>query len=202
MKKNLLLILSFLLISCCGYSQVNFGVKSGINIATVKDINSDPKNRIGWYAGCSAYIPMYMKFFFQPEILFSTKGYSDIGSLNETKKTATRLNYITAPLLFGYKIDHKTSLFFGPEIGYLTSAYQKTPYNEIFDVSHNFPVKFDIELDVGLNYKITKNAGIEIRYAYGFKNMYLTDAAGVRIGEALAGNRVFQIGGFYSFSVK
>jgi len=30
--------------------------------------------------------------------------------------------------------------------------------------------------------------------------MYSTDAAGTRIGEKLAGNRVFQIGAFYSFS--
>ncbi len=54
-------------------------------------------------------------------------------------------------------------------------------------------------MDIGLKYEIVKNAGIEIRYTYGFKNMYVTDAVGTRIGEVLAGNRVFQIGGYYTF---
>ena len=194
-----LLSISFILFSNLSYSQVSFAVKSGINIATVKDINSDPKNRVGWYAGGVANIPLHKKFFLEPELLFSAKGYSGFANLNDTKKTPVRLNYITAPILVGYKIDNKTTLFVGPEIGYLVSVYYETPYNETFNVSNNFPVKLDIELDIGLKYEIVKNAGIEIRYTYGFKNMYITDAVGVRIGEALAGNRVFQIGGFYSF---
>ena len=197
--KKLLICFAFSLIGYLGYSQLSFGVKSGINIATVKDINSDPKNRLGWYAGGLVDIPFHKKFFLQPEILFSAKGYSGFASLNDTKKTPVRLNYITAPVLFGYKIDNKTSLFVGPEIGYLLSVYYETPYHETFDVTNNFPVKLDIELDIGLKYEIVKNAGIEIRYSYGFKNMYVTDAVGTRIGEVLAGNRVFQIGGYYSF---
>jgi hypothetical protein len=73
------------------------------------------------------------------------------------------------------------------------------PNQENFNVSNNYPVKLDIGLDIGLNYNILNNLGVEIRYNYGFKNMYRTDADGIRIGESLAGNRVFQIGGFYSF---
>ncbi len=99
----------------------------------------------------------------------------------------------------GYKIDKKTSLLFGPEIGYLFSAYSLFPNKEKFNFSKNYPVKFDLGLDIGLGYKILNKLGVEIRYNYGLKNIYRTDAAGVRVVERLAGNRVFQIGGFYSF---
>ena len=197
--KIFLFSFSLLLIGYTCYSQVGFGVKSGINIGTTKDINSDPKNRLGWYAGGLANIPMYKKIFLQPEFLFSVKGYRYIGNLNETAKTALRLNYLTTPILLGYKIDTKTSLFFGPEIGYLLSAYSVWPNKERFNVSDRFPVKLDFGLDIGLNYKVLNKVGLEIRYNYGFKNMYRTDAVGVRFGERLAGNRVFQIGGFYYF---
>lgn len=200
--RKIIFTISFLVLAYFGYSQVSFGLKSGTNIATVKDINRDPKNRVGWYGGAFLTTPIYKKIFFQPELLFSAKGYSDYGTPNVTKKTAVRLNYITAPLLFRYKIDHKTSLFLGPEFGYLLSVYQKTPFNQTYNLYYNFPVKLDIEMAVGLNYKILTNAGIEIRYTYGFKNIYTRDNAGVRFGDLLAGNRVFQLGAFYSFFVK
>lgn len=91
--KQLLICIVFLLIKYSCYSQVSFGIKSGINIATTKDINSDPKNRVGWYTGSFAQITLSKKIFLQPELLFSTKGYRYIGNLNESKKTALRLNY-------------------------------------------------------------------------------------------------------------
>lgn len=40
-----------LIFSTFSYSQVTFGVKSGINIATTKDLITFPKNRLGWYGG-------------------------------------------------------------------------------------------------------------------------------------------------------
>jgi hypothetical protein len=185
--------------STISYGQVKFGIKSGINIATVKDLNIDPHNRIGWYGGGFANIAVRGKFFFHTELLFSTKGYRFEGNIINNKKTAERLNYITLPVLLGYKIDHKTSFFLGPEIGYLLSVYSKTPYNELFDVSNSFPVKVDIELTAGLNYEILRNISLEIRYTYGLKNMYSLDGQGMRIGYEYAGNRVFQMGLRFNF---
>lgn len=197
--KKILFSFSLTLISYLSYCQISFGVKSGINIATTKDIITFPKNRIGWYVGGIANIPIHKNIFLQPELLFSTKGYRYIdGAFGST--TSRRLNYIAVPILLDYKIDQKLSLLFGTEIGYLLSAQLIFSNNERFNISKNYPVKLDVGLDIGLNYKIVRRIGIEIRYNYGFKNMYTTDAAGNRIGEAWGGNRVFQIGGFYSLN--
>ena len=46
--KKILFSFSLTLISYLSYCQISFGVKSGINIATTKDIITFPKNRIGW----------------------------------------------------------------------------------------------------------------------------------------------------------
>ena len=197
MKKNLLLILSFLLISCCGYSQVNFGIKSGINIATTKDLIAFPKNRIGWYAGGFAAIPLQKKFFLQPELLYSSKGNGE--KEYAALKTVFSFNYLNVPILFGYNIDNKTSLVFGPEFGYLTSAHMIFSDNDNENVSKSYSPKFDAGLDIGLNYSMFKNIGIEVRYNYGFRILYYIDGAGVSHTENKAGNRVFQIGANYLF---
>jgi hypothetical protein len=199
--KKIPLMLVFLFAGYFGYSQLAFGIKSGANLATIKGSNVDPKYRVGWYVGGLMNISIYKKLFIQPELLFSAKGggyYDNIGQINHLKSTI-RLNYFTASVLFNYKFDCNTSLFLGPEVGYLVSAYNVLWGKQKFNVSDNYPVKFDVGVDVGLDYKLTKNVGIEIRYNYGFRNMFVTDATGTRIGWSYAGNRVFQLGAFYSF---
>ncbi len=185
----------------CGYSQVSFGVKSGINIATTEGLYAYPKNRIGWYAGGFAAIPLYKKFFLQPELLYSSKGDRTLYQAGADSKSVTRLNFINIPILFGYKIDKKTSVVFGPEFGYLESAQLKYS-SEFMNVSKNYPPKFEVGLDVGINYSITKKIGAEVRYNYGFNTLYSVDAVGNRYGDIKGGNRVFQIGLNYTFSNK
>jgi hypothetical protein len=192
MKQFSLLLLLFSL-STISYSQVALGVKSGINIATVKDLSTFPKNRIGWYGGAFARIPIKRKFFFQPEILFSSKGYK-FNDLADGEKVSVRLNYVTLPIFLGYKIDHKTKVLLGAEGGYLVKASLDQGK---FDISNTFPQKFDVAMAIGLEYDLIKQLGIEIRYNYGFKTFYQTDAVGNRGSESLAGNRVFQMGFFY-----
>jgi hypothetical protein len=192
MKKRFVILL-ILFINYSGYSQVSFGAKSGINIATTKGLIAYPKNRIGWYAGGFATIPFSKKFFLQPELLYSSKGHRSNGLIGDSKMN-TRLSYLNAPILLGYKIDRKTSLSFGPAIGYLASAHIAVSNNEILDVSKNYPPKFDVSLLIGLNYLIKKNIGIEARYDYGLNTLYSIDAVGNRYSNTKGANRVFQIG--------
>ena len=68
--QKLPLIFSFLFISYnFSYAQVAIAIKSGINIATVKDLVAFPKNRVGWYAGVQAKFKVSSKilFHFRPK---------------------------------------------------------------------------------------------------------------------------------------
>lgn len=201
--KKLFVILLLLFINYSGYSQVSFGAKSGINIATTKNLIAYPKNRIGWYAGGFATIPFRKKFFLQPELLYSSKGHRAIIDYSQIQlpdfKSSIRLNYLNALILLGYHIDHKTSLAFGPELGYLTSTHMVIDDNENFNVSKNYPTKFDAGFDVEINYKIVNTVGIEALYHYGFNTLYSTDAVGNRSNQTKGANRVFQIGLNYIF---
>lgn len=196
--KKVLFGFAFSLIGYLGYSQVDFGVKSGINIATTKDFIAFPKNRLGWYAGGFAKIPVHKRLFFQPELLYSSKGNGE--KKYTAVKTVFSFNYLNALILLGYNIDHKTSLVFGPELGYLTSARMIYDNNGSENVTKNYPPKFDIGLDVGLSYRIIKNVGVEVRYNYGFNTLYSVDAVGNRNIETKGANRVFQIGFTYMFN--
>jgi hypothetical protein len=195
--KKLLFCFSLLLIGYVCFSQVNFGVKSGINIATTKDLIAYPKNRLAWHAGGFAKIPFHKKFFFQPELLYSTKG-NGVNQIGDPK-TVFRFNYLNIPILLGYKIDHKTSVVFGPELGYLVSAHLIIAKTQNLKVSKNYPPKFDAGFDVGFFYVLTKDIGIELRYNCGFKTLYSIDAVGNRYSENKGANRVFQIGVSYLF---
>jgi len=196
--KKLLICFAFSLIGYLGYSQVSFGIKSGINIATTKDLIAYPKNRIGWYAGGIVKIHLKKKIFLQPEIIFSTQGDRSTNQVG-LSNIALRLNYIKVPVLLCYKIDNRTFLFIGPELGYLASAHLAHLGNEIINVSKNYSSKFDAGLDIGLNYKLIKDLIIESRYNYGFKTLYSVDDTGNRNSQINGANRVFQIGFSYIF---
>ncbi len=198
--RKFFLSLSFLLTGYLSYSQINFGVKSGINIATTRDFIEFPKNRVGWYAGGSAKTLLKKRYFLQTELLFSTKG-NGVDQLNPigAPNGVFRFNYLNFPIFLGYKIDHKTSVVFGAEFGYLISAqifYQSVGTTII---SKNIPSKFDAGIDIGLEYNIIKNFGIEVRYNYGLRTFYETDAIGNRTVQTKGANRVFQIGVNYAF---
>ena len=191
--KKLLFSFSLLLIGNLSYSQVSFGVKSGINIATTRDLIAYPRNRLGWYAGGLVKIPINKRIAFEPELYFSAKGnrsYNQIGPLKRT----TRLNYINMPLLINYKIIKNTHLLFGPELGYMTSAQIALSNGEVFNVSSSYHRHFDISLGIGISYTIWKSLGADVRYNYGFNTLYTTDTNGERSSFSNGANRVFEIG--------
>ena len=196
MKKEFLMI-AFLL--SCFYlkGQVFYGVKSGINIATTKDIIAFPKTRLGFHSGFFVSIPLKNKFFLQPELLYSSKGYS-YNDLSDGKTISMRLNYLTLPLLAGYQINKQVSVLSGIEAGYLLKAvnYFNQQKN---DVTNDFPQRFDLGLNVGVLFAITKSIGVDMRYSYGFKNLYQADDFGNPASEKKGANRVFQVGVNYRF---
>lgn len=175
------------------FAQVQFGVKAGGNIATSKDLIAFPKNRVGWYGGVTMELPITRLFFFQPEILFSSKGYKvdqQIGADN----TSVRFNYINIPLLIGYRFEKNSSILLGTELGYLAKARLLIGKENNLDVSEQYPAKFDIAASIGLQHQFVKNMYVEVRYNYGFNMLYSVDAIGQRYSDSRGANRVFQIG--------
>ena len=130
-------------------------------------------------------------------MLYSVKGYRSPATQFSGEATVS-LNYITLPILAGYHATDDLSVFIGPEFGFLTSAKSKIDGSKL-DISKNYR-GFDIGVDIGAAYQLSKSVGVDLRYNYGFKdlmNVIFTDQFGNVTGEGKAGaNRVLQVGVF------
>jgi hypothetical protein len=117
-------------------AKISFAILGGINFQNLngKDNSGDKlKNDmiIGYHAGVNIQIPIAPQFFFQPGLLFTTKGAKKTyGSLTGTFK----LSYIELPLNVIYKATlgkGKFMLGFGPYIGYAIGGKASADYGSI-----------------------------------------------------------------------
>ncbi len=201
MKKFFLIGLGFFFLSS-SYSQVQFGVKGGLNLATVRYIYTDnSKARIGWNAGALAEIPIQDNLLVRPELLYSSKGFAFSAS-GTNNAGSLRLNYIAIPVLFGYRFNSKSKLLLGPEFGFLRKAVSKSSGIST-DMTSSFR-HFDVGFDLGLAYNVTKAIGAEVRYNYGFKDLVnvvsLNDNGDVNGQGKNGANSVIQLGIYYMLS--
>ncbi|RPI76105.1 MAG: PorT family protein [Ignavibacteriales bacterium] len=100
--------------------KMSFALLGGINFQNLngKDINGDKLANdmiLGFHAGVNAQIPIAPEFYFQPGLLFTTKGAKNADG------SSTKLSYIELPLNMVYKAlvgNGKFMLGFGPYLGY------------------------------------------------------------------------------------
>lgn len=195
--KRVILFILIISLSNKTYAQQNFGLRAGINVASTKDVIAYPENKIGWFAG--AYFEQFLtkKFFLHLEAIYSSKGHKTNNNMGG-RFMVHRFNYLSLPILFGYKIDRKTNFFVGPEVSYRLNVSYILGDTK-FDESKYYPAKIDAGISVGLNYKVYKNVGIDIRYTYGFNTIYYVKDDGSRFNDIKGANRIFQIGSFFDF---
>lgn len=104
-------------------AKISFAILGGVNFQNLngKNNNGDKLENdmiIGYHAGVNVQIPLAPQFFFQPGLLFTTKGAK--GTYGPWTGTF-KLSYIELPLNVVYKSQlgkGKIMLGFGPYIGY------------------------------------------------------------------------------------
>jgi hypothetical protein len=106
-----------------GESKVSFAVLGGVNLQNLngKDMTGDKLEndlQVGYHAGVNLQLPVAPEFYFQPGLMFNTKGAKSPGGL----LTPTyKLSYIELPLNFVYKAAVGSGYFmlgFGPYVAY------------------------------------------------------------------------------------
>jgi len=119
------LILIFILSGTMAFSQgtagskTSFAVLGGVNLQNLngKDVNGNKLENdmlIGFHAGVNLQLPVAPEFYFQPGLMFSTKGA-------KISTTSYKLSYIELPLNFVYKALVGNGYFmlgFGPYVAY------------------------------------------------------------------------------------
>src|SRR5690348_16483305 len=125
MRRIFFFIISFLA-AAASFSQVEYGVKGGLNLATVRYLNDDnTKARLGFNAGFFAEVPLQENLFVRPEILYSSKGYA-YSAAQYSREGSVKLNYVAVPLLVGFRPSSKVALMAGPELGFLQKSVSKS----------------------------------------------------------------------------
>ena len=134
-------------------SKISIGVLGGLNYQNLngKDLGGDKLENdmlMGFHGGINIQIPIAPEFYFQPGIIYSSKGakYTS-GSITST----TKLNYIEVPVNMLYKASLGKGFFmlgFGPYVGYGISGNVKTVSGS---VTLNRDVKFKSIVETGDN---------------------------------------------------
>ncbi len=132
-------------------SKMSFGILGGVNMQNLngKDMGGDKLENdmiVGYHAGVNVQVPVAPQFYFQPGLMFSTKGAeSNDGLLTNTYK----LSYVELPLNFVYKASLGSGYFmlgFGPYVAYGIGG--KATY-EGGSVTVESDIEFQKEVEIG-----------------------------------------------------
>lgn len=106
-----------------------FGVKAGLNIASVHGDDADDMLPVGWDSrvafsvGAFTEIPINGMLSFQPELLYAMKGAK---ATVEDVEITWKLSYIEIPMLFKVNVPMagaaRPFLVVGPEVGFKTTS--------------------------------------------------------------------------------
>lgn len=104
-------------------SDFKFGVKAGVNLSNVYDEEGNDfvaENKVGFVGGAFVSIPLGKYIGFQPEVMYSEKGYKATGSniLGSYDYTRTT-TYLDIPLQLQLKPIENLTILAGPQYSYL-----------------------------------------------------------------------------------
>jgi Outer membrane protein beta-barrel domain len=177
---RLLRIVTVLAILCAsssaGAQEVEYGVKGGINLATLSfdpEAEADFRMKIGLVVGGFASLPLGSRLSVQPEGLFSQKGTAVDDGDADAKIT---INYLEVPVLVKYAIARTASrtfhVFGGPSIAFKLSAESSATVGDqtIEDDIGEEIEDFDLGLVVGAGIDFGRLT-VDGRYTFGFSNL-------------------------------
>lgn len=182
--KKVLLTAAVLFIATASFAQFSGGIKAGANFATLggDDVGDDAKMRVAFHFGLYGSYPLSDKLSLQPELLYSSVGAkydfseSDPDFGDYSVDGSYQLNYLSVPIMLGFKLSENFSLQVGPQIGFLLSAKDKgdvkfdggsESYDD--DIKDGFKGT-DFGLNFGLGYSFGK-MGVSARYSLGLSSI-------------------------------
>jgi len=183
-KQSIFTILFCFIIATTSAQDFSFGVKGGINVASIGGGTytgfSGLGSKISFHVGGVAEVPISEKFAVQPELLFSGQG----SKITFVSGTNINLNYINLPILGKYYIIEGLSAEAGPLVGFLLSTNRdKEDYNSL-----------DVAFAIGASYKLNEKIFFSLRYNKGITDINKNDTIDVSNQ-----NNVLQISAGYAF---
>ncbi len=169
-----------------GAVELDLGIKAGVNLATLNGEGESPGRRTGFIGGghLTISLPNSM-FYFQPELLYSMKGFSE----SQEGITGTlALDYIDVPVLVGIHFATGGSItpriFAGPQVSIKAGCTLKGD-GEFFDAES---VLFDLIFGGGLDFDMGKvDIVFDARYDLGLTDALALGSSKMSAWQFLAG---------------
>lgn len=189
------LLLAALLASPLASAQTNFGLKVGVNAATVSGDTegADLSSRLGFVAGGFLQFAVSPSLGIQPEVNFSQKGFK---LMVEGAEATAKADYIEVPLLGVFRIPTNSALeigvMAGPTLGIKVSEGVSATDG---DVTIDMGTDLFSSTDFGVAFGASVGSGpfgVDVRYTLGLSDV---DPDGV----SNLHNRVISATGFYRF---
>lgn len=154
----------------------SFGLKGGVSFSNIiKTDDSDFKTDYltGFNAGVFINIPIVDRLSFQPEAMFSQKGYKSDLTGNRTLTQTT--NWIDIPILAKINAASGFNIFLGPQVSFLTKTSNKYEGNftvieqTIYEEDADKFKKSIVGGVLGAGFDLSNNFSINGRYALDFQ---------------------------------
>lgn len=187
----LILVLSASIATAQEKTKISFGILGGVNFQNLngKAFNGDKLDNdmlLGFHGGVNVQIPIAPEFYFQPGLMFSTKGAKNKSTLSTS---TTKLGYIEVPLNMVYKAlvgKGFVMLGFGPYLGYGISGNvktvsgsltldQKIKFKSVVESGDNLLVPYYKAFDAGANifagYEMASGLFMQLDTQFGMLNI-------------------------------
>lgn len=159
-----------------GQESIQFAVLSGVSLQNITgtDFEGDKLDNdlaIGVHIGLNAQIPIAPEFYFQPGLLYATKGAIDKSNSGEVRYT---ISYLEVPLNVVYKAPFNSGYFmlgFGPYLAFAIGGKVTSEF-EGLKVTNDIQFQNKVEVSDTLEsfYLIRLDAGASIFVGYEFSN--------------------------------
>jgi hypothetical protein len=153
------------------FYRVKVGITGGLNIANT--VSSDYSNYstgtiAGFNAGLYLDVPLIYPLSFEPEVLYSQKGYS---ANDPDGHYTSRQNFIDVPLLAKFHLAPGFNFLIGPQLSFLTST--TNTYSTGFDtgsIDHYNYSGANTFLDgvIGVSFDLNRSVELRARYTIDF----------------------------------
>lgn len=162
MRKITLTIIFATTIITGAWSQVNFGIKAGVNISNQVysggGVTYSPSSLLGFHGGVYLHAK-FGKFGIQPEAFYSMAGSKVTFS---GASNAVKTNYISLPILLRFNITDFFNIHAGPQFGLLVSAKQ-TSNGTTTDIKNQMESSdFSIAGGMGFDLPMGLNGGARV----------------------------------------
>jgi hypothetical protein len=176
--------------------NIAFGVKAGVNLASMNSDNSVASyhQQFGYQAGLFLRAKLH-KIGFQPEVLLSKQ---EVLKANYSEKIEESFTYLNIPIMLKYYPIARLNVQLGPQFGLLLDGERKTNSTALNVFNKNIKEVYkstDISISVGCGYDFKFGLEFDFRYNMGVKDIN-------NVADGISQSRVFMVSLGWNFLKK